>query len=71
MEKVTPQNKFLIGAFGEVRKAVHKITLQTRAVKIISKRTTSSKDQERLINEVNVLKTLVFVFSYRRITLTL
>jgi calcium-dependent protein kinase len=32
------------GAFGEVRKAVHKITHQTRAVKIISKRATTTED---------------------------
>lgn len=49
----------LIGAFGEVRKAIHKITQQTRAVKIISKRATSKEDQNKLKDEVNILKTLV------------
>jgi len=46
------------GAFGEVRRAVHKKTNMTRAVKIIYKESTDKEEQEKLINEVNVVKTL-------------
>jgi calcium-dependent protein kinase len=47
------------GAFGEVRKAIHKATGIERAVKIISKSATSAEEQERLINEVEILRQLV------------
>lgn len=46
------------GAFGEVRKATHKQTQMARAVKIIVKSSATKEEQERLINEVNVLKDL-------------
>jgi len=46
------------GAYGEVRKAVHKRTNITRAVKVIYKSKTGKEAQERLINEVNILKRL-------------
>lgn len=48
-----------LGAFGEVRKAIHKKTGLMRAVKIINKSSTSKEEQEKLINEVNILKELV------------
>ena len=48
-----------IGAYGEVRKAIHKKTNITRAVKVISKSKTDSEAQKKLINEVNILKKLV------------
>ena len=47
------------GAFGEVRKAIHRATGMTRAIKIISKAATSQEEQEKLINEVDILKRLV------------
>lgn len=47
------------GAFGEVRKAVHKLTGIERAIKIIKKSTTSEDEQKRLINEVEMLKKIV------------
>lgn len=46
------------GAFGEVRKAIHKLTKLERAVKIINKSAQSQEDQERLINEVEILRKL-------------
>ena len=49
----------MIGAYGEVRRAIHKKTNLTRAVKIIYKHSTTPEDHERLTNEVNMLKTLV------------
>lgn len=52
-------NLAIQGAFGEVRKAIHKKTGLMRAVKIINK--TSKEEQEKLVNEVNVLKELVFI----------
>lgn len=51
--------KKIQGAFGEVRKAVHKTTRLTRAIKIINKFSTSQEDQKKLLNEVNILKELV------------
>lgn len=52
----------LLGAYGEVRRAVHRKTNLIRAVKIIYKDSTSKEEQERLINEVNILKNLVNCF---------
>jgi len=49
----------LIGAFGEVRRAIHLQTNVTRAVKIIKKSLTSKEQQEVLINEFNMLKMIV------------
>jgi len=46
------------GAYGEVRRAVHKKTNVLRAVKIIFKDAADKEDQERLINEVNILRDL-------------
>jgi len=46
------------GAYGEVRRAVHRKTNVLRAVKIIFKDTADKEDQERLINEVNILRDL-------------
>ena len=48
-----------IGAFGEVRRAIHKRTNITRAVKIIYKEATDKEEHDKLINEVNILKNLV------------
>jgi len=42
-----------------VRRAVHKKTNVLRAVKIIFKDYSDKEDQERLINEVNILRDLV------------
>ncbi len=50
---------FWLGAFGEVRKALHKVTGTVRAVKIINKNITSDEEQKRLINEVEISKRLV------------
>eukprot|EP01017_Pseudomicrothorax_dubius_P003273 TRINITY_DN10426_c0_g1_i7.p1 TRINITY_DN10426_c0_g1~~TRINITY_DN10426_c0_g1_i7.p1 ORF type:complete len:428 (-),score=113.13 TRINITY_DN10426_c0_g1_i7:461-1744(-) len=46
------------GAYGEVRKAKFKKTGEIRAVKIISKSAQSPEEQEKLINEVQILKSL-------------
>ena len=48
-----------IGAYGEVRKALHKKTNMLRAIKIILKETTNEEEISRLINEVKILKGLV------------
>ena len=42
-----------------MRRAVHKKTNVLRAVKIIFKDYSDKEDQERLINEVNILRDLV------------
>ena len=50
---------FKKGAYGEVRKAIHKKTEVSRAIKIINKKATSKEDHEKLFNEVQILKQLV------------
>jgi calcium-dependent protein kinase len=49
-----------IGAYGEVRKAIHKQSGMMRAVKIIGKAQTNKEEQERLMNEVAILQRLVW-----------
>jgi len=57
---------FIKGTFGEVRKAIHKETGMIRAVKMILKTSTSPEEKERLLNEVNILKSLVSKFFERK-----
>jgi len=47
------------GAFGEVRRGIHKLTGMERAIKIIKKSTTSEEERNRLINEVEMLRKIV------------
>ena len=49
------------GGFGEVRKAIHKYSGLERAVKIINKTDMDADERERLVNEVQILKTLVLI----------
>jgi len=44
------------GAYGEVRKCLHKETKVLRAVKIINKKYLASEDRNRLLSEINILK---------------
>ncbi|KRX08510.1 Protein kinase-like domain [Pseudocohnilembus persalinus] len=46
------------GAFGEVRRAVHRGTGMTRAVKIIDKKLANQDELEKLKNEVEIMKQL-------------
>jgi len=46
------------GAFGEVRQGKHRQTGFIRAVKIIEKQYQSPEEQQKLINEVQILKQL-------------
>ncbi|KAM3146719.1 Protein kinase domain containing protein [Paramecium bursaria] len=46
------------GAFGEVRKAVHKLTNQSRAIKIISKEKAGNHEIQKLKEEVEILRNL-------------
>lgn len=46
------------GAFGEVRKGVHKASGMIRAVKIIDKKMAGNDEIEKLINEVEIMKKL-------------
>lgn len=46
------------GAFGEVRKCLHKESKALRAVKIINKKHLAQEERERLVGEINILKTL-------------
>ena len=48
-----------IGAFGIVKKASHKKTGMVRAVKILKKSNLSEDEQKTVMNEVEVLKSLV------------
>ena len=49
---------YLIGAYGEVRKCLNKGSKALRAVKIINKLTLGEQDKEKLLNEIEILKTL-------------
>ena len=49
----------MIGTFGQVYKAVHKLTQDQRAVKIISKANVSHEKEVKLMQEMNILKELV------------
>lgn len=46
------------GAFGEVRKAIHRQTGLVRAIKVIRKVDSSEAYKQKLLNEVNILKKL-------------
>ncbi|CAD8108765.1 unnamed protein product [Paramecium sonneborni] len=46
------------GAFGEVRKGIHKVTNQIRAIKVISKEKANAIEVERLRIEIEILKRL-------------
>ena len=47
-----------LGAYGEVRRCIHKVTKKVRAVKIIRKEKLEKSERERLFNEIEVLKKL-------------
>jgi serine/threonine protein kinase len=47
---------FLIGAYGEVRKCLHKETKALRAVKIINKKYLAEEEKAKLMNEIDILK---------------
>lgn len=44
------------GAYGEVRKCLHKETRALRAVKIINKKYLAAEERQRLLNEIDILK---------------
>jgi calcium-dependent protein kinase len=46
------------GAYGEVRKCLHRESKVQRAVKIIVKNKLSEYEKQRLISEINILKQL-------------
>jgi calcium-dependent protein kinase len=46
------------GAYGEVRKCLHKETKALRAVKIINKKYLEKEEKQKLLNEIDVLKML-------------
>ena len=53
--------KWKSGAFGEVRKAIHKATNISRAVKIISKAHAPADEYEKMRHEVEILKSMVSI----------
>jgi len=44
------------GAYGEVRKCLHKETKALRAVKIINKKYLAEEEKAKLLSEINILK---------------
>ena len=46
------------GAYGEVRKCLHKETKALRAVKILNKKCLPKEEIEKLVNEIDILKQL-------------
>ena len=51
--------QIIVGAFGKVFVCVHKQSHQLRAVKILNKSEMKEDDRLKLINEVQILSTLV------------
>jgi calcium-dependent protein kinase len=47
-----------IGAFGEVRKCLHRETKALRAVKVVYKNSLDEERQKKLNNEITILKRL-------------
>jgi calcium-dependent protein kinase len=45
-----------IGAYGEVRKCMHKETKALRAVKIINKKCLEEEEKQKMLNEIQILK---------------
>jgi len=48
------------GGFGEVRKGIHKASGLKRAVKMVQKKDLKDDEKDRLIDEVETLKNLVY-----------
>lgn len=46
----------LAGAYGEVRKCMHKETKAQRAVKIINKKCLEEEEKQKMLNEISILK---------------
>ncbi len=51
--------KIKIGAFGEVRKCIHRQTGDMRAVKILRKDFISGDEKKRFFSEIEILKRMV------------
>lgn len=47
-----------LGAYGEVRKCLHKETRALRAVKVINKKYLVESEKQKLLNEIDVLRQL-------------
>ena len=47
-----------IGSFGEVRKALHKISGVLRAIKIMAKDHMSPEEHDRMLYEVNIMQNM-------------
>jgi calcium-dependent protein kinase len=54
----SPNNYSYLGAFGEVRKCLHKESKALRAVKIINKKSLAKEEKERLLGEISILRNL-------------
>ncbi len=48
----------ITGAFGEVRKCLHRETKALRALKVVNKSSLNEERQKKLINEISILKRL-------------
>jgi hypothetical protein len=49
----------VLGAYGEVRKCMHKQTKALRAVKIINKKCLEEDEKLKMLNEISILKKMV------------
>mgnify|MGYP001570935136 CR=1 FL=1 len=49
------------GGFGEVRKAIHRVTGLTKAIKLIQNKKLGISERAKLINEVEILKGIVII----------
>jgi len=58
LEEVSARNLTGAGAYGEVRKCLHKETKALRAVKIINKKYLEEDEKKKLLSEISILKQL-------------
>jgi calcium-dependent protein kinase len=59
LERVKGGVLMRIGAYGEVRKCMHKETKALRAVKIINKKCLEEEEKQKMLNEIQILKQMV------------
>jgi len=53
-----------IGAFGKVYKGQHKITNEIRAIKAISRANVDEEQEQKLFEEIAILKELVYFYMF-------
>ena len=61
----TTDNREISGSYGTVYEVVHKKTGEKRAIKMINKNTVPKERENELMVEINVLKEMVSILTYK------